>query len=125
MTIKTSEQYIYDLQEKTREQGGTGTVYAVAKMLNVGESRLSHYVTGKSTFDNEMCFKTAFALGLNPTEVIAAISAEREKSPEKADFWEDVLKKVTGTAANFAAIGTTLAAVPALFQGFSSLQYIL
>ncbi len=101
MTTKTSEQYIHDLQEKNRQQGGTGTVYAVAKMLNVGESRLSHYVTGKSTFDEEMCFKTAFSLGLNPAEVIANVNAERAKSPEKASFWEDVLKKVSGTAAVF------------------------
>ncbi len=126
MITKTSEQYIHDLQEKNRQQGGTGTVYAVAKMLSVGESRLSHYVTGKSTFDEEMCFKTAFSLGLNPAEVIANVNAERAKSPEKASFWEDVLKKVAGTAAGIIPVMMALPVAPALLQGIhQGIMYIM
>ncbi len=101
METKTCKDYLSELKRKNVEQGGTGTAYAVAKTLNISNARISNYTTGKKLFDDEMCFKTAFVLGLDPAEVIANVNAERAKTPETAHFWEDVLKKVSGTAAVF------------------------
>ncbi len=114
MKSKTSKQYLSEIQKKNREQGGTGTIYAVAKMLGMSESRVGNYSRGKKLFDDEMCFKTAFVLGLNPSEVIASVNKERAGDSEKSEFWEDVLKKVAGTAA------IILLAVMMIFPAFSN-----
>jgi len=108
--MNLSAKYLDLLQEKTE----TGSDYAIAKMLDVSRSRISSYRTGASRFDEEMCFKVANALNVEPMEVIAAIKLEQCKAKENlemAGFWASTLKK-TGTtlSAAFLTIAMTLPA---------------
>ncbi len=106
--MNVSAKYLDLLQEKTE----TGTDYAVGKLLNESRSRLSGYRTGRNKFDEDMCFKVADALGVDPMEVIAAIKLEQcyeKEETEKAGFWSKTLKNTsTSLAAGFLALAMTL-----------------
>jgi len=106
--MNVSAKYLDLLQENTE----TGTDYAVGKLLNESRSRLSSYRTGKTKFNEEMCFKVANALDIEPMEVIAAIKLEQCKEKEDAEmagFWADTLKKTSATlSAAFLTIAMTI-----------------
>jgi len=106
--MNVSAKYLDLLQEKTE----SGTDYAVAKLLDESRSRLSGYRTGRNKFDEDMCFKVAAALGIDPMEVIAAIKLEQcyeKEQLEKAGFWADTLKKTGATlSAAFLTMAMTI-----------------
>ncbi len=93
--MKTQQKYLDDLADLTE----TGSDYAIAKMLGVTRQRISNYRAGRHHFDQEMCFRVAEALGLNPIEVIAALAAEKEKDKEKARAWRERYRRYAGRAA--------------------------
>jgi len=67
--------------------------YAAAKVLGVTRSTVSAYRNGKSTFDEDTCFRVAEILGVRAFEVVAATHAERARDDRHRDFWMDALEK--------------------------------
>lgn len=119
MKVKTTLDYLNDLSELSIKNGGTGTDYAIAKMMGVTTSRIGNYRSGRNAFDDEFCIKAASLLGVNPIEIIAAVNLEGKRGQQKAGFWRETYQKAAGSAlgvilsygllANFGAISGTSA----------------
>jgi len=99
MKIKTSIDYLNDLSELSKNSGGTGSDYAITKMLGVSSSRIANYRKDRSNFDTATCLKVAAILKINPLEIIAAMNAKREKDEVSKKFWKETFQRITGTAA--------------------------
>ena len=115
--MKVQEKYLDRIAELTE----TGSDYAAAKLLGITRQRISNYRTGRNHFDNEMAFKIAIMLDMNPAELIAELNAERAKTPEKKKFWRLEFKRFHG------ATGLTLFALlfifPSLFNPVEAAQF--
>lgn len=77
-----------DYMESIRELTDRKSWYAVAALLDTDEARISRIRKGILHPSNEMCFKIAALLELEPSEVIAAVEMEAAKSEEKKEFWK-------------------------------------
>ncbi|HEB56797.1 MAG TPA: XRE family transcriptional regulator [Gammaproteobacteria bacterium] len=108
--MNAQEKYLNRIAKLTE----TGSDYAAAKLLGITRQRISNYRTGRNHFDNEMAFKIAVMLDMNPSELIAELSAERARTPEKKKFWQGQFRRLHG------ATGLTLFALlfifPSLFN---------
>ncbi|CAD9228386.1 Helix-turn-helix protein [Burkholderia cenocepacia] len=67
--------------------------YAAAKLLGVTRSAVSHYRTGRTTFDDSTAIRVAELLGVDPAEVFASMQYERAKSDEARAVWASLLEK--------------------------------
>jgi len=88
-----------ELIDKLKESLGVSSDYAVAKALGITTQRMSNYRTGRNNFDNLMVFKVCDILQIDPGETLVRINAERSKRPAEKQAWEEILKKITSTAA--------------------------
>jgi transcriptional regulator with XRE-family HTH domain len=66
---------------------GITSDYALAKLLGFSLSAVSSYRTGRRFLDDDAALTVAQALNLNPLIVIAAVNAERAKTPENRARW--------------------------------------
>lgn len=92
--------------------------YALAKLLNVRQTRISHYRRGVSCFDADMALKVAEMLEMPSGYVLACIEeerAERTKRPEVKAAWHQVAKALAPLFAA-AMVGIGVAATPAPVQ---------
>ena len=103
--MKTMKDYLNEIADKTE----TGSDYAVAKLLNISRSRMSNYRTGRNILDNEMCFKLAEILKIDPLEVIIAIEVERAtKRNDSAlqKLWTGLAKRTTAAMVALAILAS-------------------
>ncbi|MFL9711436.1 helix-turn-helix domain-containing protein [Methylobacillus sp. Pita1] len=84
--------------DECKKKLGITSNYALAKALDLSESRVSDYYKGRHTPDNYACFKIAETLEIDPAVVIAEISAENEKNEKKREFFK-VFRGACGKAA--------------------------
>lgn len=82
--MKTSCDWI----DAVKRRHGLDSDYAVAKLLEVSTSHISHYRNGRSTMDPYMAARVAELLDLEPIQVIACAEAERARDAGKKDFWK-------------------------------------
>lgn len=109
--------YYLDLVKKKH---GISSDYGLAKFFNVHRNVISNYRTGCRAFNDEMVFKVADALEINPAVIIAAINAERAKTEEKKKFWRDSFKRISGgAAAVIMSMGIALGGLPSPNAGAS------
>ena len=87
-----SEKYM----DKLRPLTGTGTMYAVAKLMGVSNEAVQGYVRGTRKLDSYACLRVAELLNLPLEQVIADIEATREKDPERRKAWQNLSKKFLG-----------------------------
>ena len=93
--MRTTVQWI----DAVKKRHGLESDYAVAKLLDVGQSQISHYRMGRSTMDVYMAARVAQLLELEPIQVIASAEAERARDAGKKDFWKrQALQRFTVTA---------------------------
>ncbi len=93
--MNIQEKYLNKIAKLTE----TGSDYAAAKILGITRQRISNYRTGRNSFDNEIAFKIAVMLDMNPSEVIAELNFDKAKTPEKKKFWQEqfrTLRNATG-----------------------------
>ncbi|RQX89622.1 helix-turn-helix domain-containing protein [Burkholderia stagnalis] len=62
--------------------------YAVAKILGVTRQRVSSWRNGRATFEDDVAFRVAELLEINPLEVLVSNRAERSKSEDQRHAWE-------------------------------------
>lgn len=66
---------------------GIRSDYELARRLSISKQRISAYRTGKEWPDNYTVIRLAIALNLDPVAVLADLESQREKRPERAEFW--------------------------------------
>lgn len=91
--------YLDCVAELVRNEGGTGTDYAVSKYLGIRSSSVYNYRKKRSKFDDRTCVLVAHALGVPELQVIADIHAERAEDQELRSFWKKVARNATKGAA--------------------------
>jgi plasmid maintenance system antidote protein VapI len=80
-----------------KERLGIESDYALAKALNVAQSSISNYRTGRSRIDDDVALSIAEILGINPLVVIAAANAERAKTDEQKARWTGLMEKFSAS----------------------------
>lgn len=88
--------------------------YALAKLLKVRQTRISHYRRGVSCFDADMALKVAEMLEMPSGYVLACIEeerAERTKRPQVQAAWHQVAKSLAPLFAA-AVMGFSVAGTP-------------
>jgi transcriptional regulator with XRE-family HTH domain len=82
--MRTTVEYLDDIKATL----GLPSDYAIAKALRIAHSAVSRYRHGKGSFDDEVAFRVAEILEINPLEVIVASRAERAVSEDARTRWQ-------------------------------------
>ena len=82
--MRTTVEYLDAVKAKL----GLPSDYAAAKALRIAHSAISRYRNGKGSFDDEVAFRVAEILDINPLEVIVSARAERAANEEARSRWE-------------------------------------
>lgn len=81
--METTKQFY----ERAKAVAGAKSDYEFAKTLGLTRAAVSKYVTGKSSFDDEVAEQIAGILGLEPGYVMACAHAERSKDTTNRARW--------------------------------------
>jgi transcriptional regulator with XRE-family HTH domain len=81
--MKTTIEFLDAVKEKL----GIESDYGLAKRLGFSLSTVSNYRTGRRILDDDAALIVAQALDVHPFNVIAAVNAERAKTPEMRARW--------------------------------------
>ncbi len=73
--------YTNVLLDELKNQLQLTSDYQLAKVLEVGTSRISNYRNGRSVLDWEMAFKIADLLKLDDQDVVYGLMDEKYKNP--------------------------------------------
>lgn len=101
--MRTSE-YVDALKPLT----GTGSLYAVAKLMAVSEPALHRYWKGQRYFDEYACLRVSELLNIPIKRVLADVALERETDPAKREVWSDLLRKFAAVVLMGSAISLGL-----------------
>jgi len=94
--MKTTIEFLDAVKEKL----GVTSDYALAKRLGFSLSAVSSYRTGRRALDDDAALTVAIALEIHPFNVIAAVNAERAKTPEQRARWSGVMEKFSASFLN-------------------------
>lgn len=97
--------YIDALRAKTE----SGSIYAVARLLQIDEDTVRAWHLGRSHPDALACMEIAEKLDKDPMKVLADVRADAEKDKVKKARWRELARKLNGLAPVFlaTAIGAT------------------
>lgn len=79
----------------------------LAQRMGVHRARISQYRSGKQWPDNYFVMKLAIALKADPVAVLADLESQREKRPERAEFWRSFLSRASLIAITAATLAST------------------
>lgn len=82
-----------DYLDAAQKAMGITSDYELARRLSVSKQRISAYRSGKEWPDNYIVMKLAVALNADPVSVLADLESQREKNPERAEFWRSFLSR--------------------------------
>lgn len=88
-----------DYIELLKKQTKTGSIYAVAKLLELNDTTVRHYAKGRREFDTYAALRVAELLNIEPMQVIADVEAAREKDESRRRYWKELAKKSAGLIA--------------------------
>lgn len=93
--------------ERIKERHGLKSDYAVCKAFSLSPQNVSGWRKGRSHPDEKMCTILAYAAGLDPLVLAAAMQAQRSKTAEARSIWEQIAERLAlaahgATAAIFA-----------------------
>lgn len=91
--------------DATKAKIGVSSDYELAKRFEVTRQRISGIRKGELPMDNATAYHVAIALDIDPAMVIADLEAQREKNPQRREFWAGFIQR----AAVVAALVCTLA----------------
>jgi len=98
--MKTSADYIREVMEKYKLETPKDT----ADFLGLSKQNVHNYVHGHHAFNDYSAVVIANALGIDPSETVAAANAEREKDPKKRKAFEKWFQTVAATVLGIAVI---------------------
>ena len=77
----------------------------LAKAIGVTHVTIHNWRTRRSTPDNYAIVQLAKLLGRSPMEILGIIEAEKAKSEERKEYWQDFLAGLLDTTRKLSAIG--------------------
>lgn len=69
--------------------------YELAKRLEIPNANMPGMRNGSRKVSNDIAFKLAIALELDPASVVADLEEQREKNPKRRDFWRSFLSRAS------------------------------
>lgn len=76
--------------------------YALAKRLGVRPQSMTGYTDGSRNIPLDMAYKLAITLEMDPAQVVADLEAQREKNPQRKDFWTGFIRRASMLAVTVA-----------------------
>lgn len=67
--------------------------YELAKRLGVGNGRIVQMRTGDRPIPVDIAFKIAITLEIDPATVVADLESQREKNPQRREFWAGFISR--------------------------------
>lgn len=92
---------------------GLRSDYAMSKFLGVSTASVSIWRSGSSQLGEDMAFRIARELDIDPIEIISAIGAERSKDARTQEGWREIFRRVTSHAQPIAVFGVAILATMA------------
>jgi len=71
--------------------------YALAKRLGVSPQSMTGYTDGSRNIPLDMAYKLAITLELDPAMVVADLEQQREKNPQRLEFWRGFISRAAIT----------------------------
>lgn len=93
--MKTTVEFL----DAVKSRHGFTSDYQLSKYLDCTRGGISSYRTGRTFLDEDMAYKVATDLDLEPGYVMACIASERAKSPEVKAAWKHTAELLYGIAA--------------------------
>jgi hypothetical protein len=87
--MKTVIEYVDELKEKL----GIESDAELSKKLGGHRNVVSNWRNNGSLPEDFYCIVMAELLGVHPLEIIASANIQREKDPQKIEWWEDFSKR--------------------------------
>lgn len=87
-----------EYMELLRDLTETGSDYAVAKLLGIRQSVVTHHAHGRP-FSEQTSILVAEKLGIDPAVVMADMNAERAKRSDVKEVWEKAADQLRQVAA--------------------------
>lgn len=88
-----------ELLARAKEAQGIPSNYRLARVLDIPETTVQRWNTGRNRPDDESAMRLAQLAGLDPCAVVAAIRAERSEDGPMRDLWESMAKRLQAAAA--------------------------
>lgn len=83
--------------------------YQLAKALEIPRQSVPGIRSGERAFALDTLYRIAITLQLDPAEVIADLAEQREKNPERREFWRSFLSRAAyGVAATVGTLALIL-----------------
>lgn len=92
--------------DAVKAQLGITSDYQLAKSLGIPNANIPGLRDHSRKVSNELAFKIAITLQLDPAEVVADLEEQREKNPKRREFWRGFLSRA---ALVIATVACTLA----------------
>ena len=67
--------------------------YALAKRLGISPQSMTGWKNGTRNIPLDMAFKLAITLEIDPAQVVADLESQREKSPQRKEFWQGFISR--------------------------------
>jgi len=93
--MNNAQKYLTELKAR---KGGVSD-YRVSKILNVSAQAVSKWRNGQDSFSPTTAKKVADELGIDEEIVVIESQLDRCKTPEEAEIWQKVLRRLGGAAA--------------------------
>lgn len=111
--MQSSTDVLDAMAAKDRANGGTGTDYAIAKILGVTPQRVSDIRRGRHSLSRTLAVPAADFLGVDPAAIVTIAIAERETDARlRAALLRLARTALPATAAALAAIVVGMLAHP-------------
>lgn len=113
--------YTEQILDRAKEKLNFSSDYQLRIYLGItSRSQMSNYRSGKNKPDEEICFKLAEILEVEPQAIIAAVRLDAEKEPSKIEFWKRQAQKYALGAGIVAALASPVS--NASFEGLNHYQ---
>lgn len=93
-----------ELLAAAKAHSGIPSNYRLARVLDVPETTVQRWNTGRSRPDDEWCAKLAELAGLDAGEVVASIRAERASDPQMRELWQSIADRLHAAGASALAV---------------------
>jgi len=101
-----------DLLDGIKARHSLPSDYALAKKLGISRQSVSGYRLGAPSISDDVLFRIAELLEIDPAEVAAIAAAKRAKNPKMRDVWLRVAKLIHSSTLCFCLLSFSLPLYP-------------
>lgn len=81
-----------EVLDRIKSKHNLSSDYALAKLMNVGQSCISNYRKNRSQFDDKKAFAAAKLAEIDPVELLAKLHKERAANDDDFGVWDEIEK---------------------------------